>query len=222
MKLYHATARPNLKNIRLQGLRINQRGNNDYGLDAGVDYTEIYPDSDQPMSPVSKPVGIHLTSDLTVAKFYKDFITESHAVPAVILIIEIDEPAYRLEPDSEDKSGICCLTDISASCITELLEYRQLFFAIKCAPVSATPYVESNASIAWTDSDNDSPTSITQSYDAPYHVNGSESDNDATPVPNDHNVDDQNKLGGKRKGYEPDTQNNNTEKQPSRPSKKLR
>lgn len=104
---YHATAKENRKSILCQGLKIDQRGKNPYGLDTGVDYEKVYAGS----TIITKPPCIHLTSSYKTAKRYKSMIEDER--PAVILKIRLDLKTHQLIQDPESGAdSFYCIKDI--------------------------------------------------------------------------------------------------------------
>ncbi|WP_133140525.1 hypothetical protein [Legionella genomosp. 1] len=115
MKFYHATALANYKKIKNEGLRINQRGKNKYGLDHKIDYAHIY-GSEPKASHYRKKPCIHFTSKSNVT-FYSELIKDSFNVGVKYLEIDIDPEHYDVETDPEDDDSYICFDNIPPECI---------------------------------------------------------------------------------------------------------
>ncbi|MCW8451483.1 hypothetical protein [Legionella quinlivanii] len=118
MKFYHATALANYKKIKNEGLRINQRGKNKYGLDHKVDYAEIY-GSESEASHYRKKPCIHFTKKSNV-NFYSELIKDSFNVGVKYLEIDIDPDQYDVETDPEDNDSYICFDNIPPECIKSI------------------------------------------------------------------------------------------------------
>lgn len=113
---YHPTALVNAKSIIKDGLRTDQRGKNPFGLDTGVDYAKVY-GSEEKAAEMRKPQSIHLIKDYETALEYKQLITASHKVPAVILTVTIDTDKFKMHEDPEENEGVYCEENIPPECI---------------------------------------------------------------------------------------------------------
>jgi hypothetical protein len=62
---------------------------NEYGLDYGIEYAEIY-DSEDDVAFYEKTACIHVTPSYQIVSSYTDFIKTSHLVDVVIFEMKID------------------------------------------------------------------------------------------------------------------------------------
>jgi|GEM_PF-6940140 len=130
---YHATAKLNLRSIRKLGLLTSQRQKNRYGLDYALDYEETY-GSVEEGERYKKPLSIHITDSLKMAKEYQQMISEFYGVEAVILRIRLkSDSAIEIFQDPEEpRHSYYCEADIPPTNISLYLpDHEASLFSTK-------------------------------------------------------------------------------------------
>jgi hypothetical protein len=109
---YHASALENHDSIRNNGLQTSQRGTNQFGLDSGVNYVNIYGNAHTALL-FQKLKTIHLTPDFKHAASYAAMIAQEHKTTAVIYQVTLPN-SFIMKKDSEDSNSVCATQDIPA------------------------------------------------------------------------------------------------------------